>query len=73
MRWTLSYQEFILAGAVATDTVRADAAGVWEAQDEVDLRLMLIGMADRYTLTAELLNEAGVVQATETVEFKARD
>ena len=73
VRWTLSYQEFILAGAVATDTVRADAAGVWEAQDEVDLRLMLIGMADRYTLTAELLNEAGVVQATETVEFKARD
>ncbi len=73
VRWTITYQEFILAGAVASDTVRADENGVWEARREVDLRLMLIGMADGYTLTAELLNAAGAVQATETLEFKARD
>lgn len=72
VRWTISYQEFILAGDVATGTVRADAAGNWRAEQEVDLRLLLIGMADRYTLSAELLDAAGAVQQTEVVGFKAR-
>ncbi|MGI5817050.1 MAG: stalk domain-containing protein [Armatimonadota bacterium] len=72
VRWTISYQEFILTGDIASATVTADDAGNWQAADQVDLRLLLIGMADRYTLTVELLDAAGVVQQTRSIEFRAR-
>ena len=71
VRWTVSYQALILAGDISSGTVVADAAGNWQAANQVDLRLLLIGMADRYTLQAELLDDAGQVQETRTVEFRA--
>ena len=72
VRWTVSYTAFILTGDIATGTVEADAAGKWQAAAEVDLKLLLIGMADGYTLTAELLDAAGAAVQTKTVQFKAR-
>ena len=72
IRWTIGYQEFILAGEIASGTVTADDAGNWQVADQVDLRLLLIGMADRYTLTAELLDAGGAVRETRSVEFRAR-
>lgn len=72
VRWTVSYQEFILTGEVASAEVEANGAGIWEAANEVDLKLLLIGMADTYTLKAELVDEAGAVEQTETVQFSAR-
>jgi hypothetical protein len=73
VRWTISYQKVILTGDVKSGTAVADAAGNWEAGEEVDLRLMLFGMADRYTLTVELLNAEGGVAQTRSVGFKADD
>ena len=73
MRWTISYREFILSGQISTGTAQTDATGHWEAEDQVDLKLLLVGMADNYSLKAELLNAAGEVQQTETVEFNADD
>ncbi len=73
VRWTVAYTAFILAGDIATGTVQANAAGNWQADNEVDLKLLLIGMADGYSLTAELLDAAGAVAQTKTVQFKAKD
>lgn len=73
VRYTVSYQEFILAGDIATATVQADAAGNWQAEQEIDLKLLLVGMADKYTVKAELLDAAGTVQQTKTVNFEAND
>lgn len=73
VRWTIGYEVFILSGNVGTGTVEADAAGEWEATEQVDLKLMLFGMADQYTLKAELLSAAGEVQDTSSVKFTARD
>lgn len=73
VRWTINYEKFILAGQVGTGTAVAGADGVWQAANEVDLRLLLVGMGDRYTLVAELLGPGEAVQQTEEVQFRARD
>ncbi|MFW5868744.1 MAG: hypothetical protein ACOCX2_13055, partial [Armatimonadota bacterium] len=73
VRWTISYREFILSGNVNTGTVEADGAGNWQTAEEVDLKLLLVGMADTYTLKAELLDDEGAVQQTKSVRFEADD
>ncbi|MFP4248202.1 MAG: copper amine oxidase N-terminal domain-containing protein [Armatimonadota bacterium] len=73
VRWTINYQKVILTGEVRSRTATADADGIWEAAEQVDLRLMLFGMADQYTLTAELLDADGAVVQTKSVQFEADD
>ncbi len=73
VRWTISYRKVILTGDVKSGTAIADAAGTWEAAEQVDLRLMLFGMADQYTLTAELLGADGAVVQTRSMQFEADD
>lgn len=73
VRWVVEYQEFIVTGEVAGGTVTAAADSTWQADDRVDLKIVLIGMADRYSLTAEQLNAEGEVVAEEAVTFTARE
>lgn len=71
--WIISYQKAILGGEIARGTVTVGPDGTWQADREVDLKLFLVGMADRYTLTAQALGPDNAVVAEARVNFTARD
>lgn len=73
VQWIITYQKAILAGEVARGTVTVAADGTWQAGREVDLKLFLVGMADRYGLTAQLLGADDAVVSEAAVAFTARD
>jgi len=73
VQWVITYQKLILGGEVARGTVTVGGDGTWGAAGEVDLKLLLIGMADNYTLTAQLLGEGDQVVAESSVTFTAAD
>lgn len=73
VRWAITYRKVILGGEVDSGTVVADQTGVWRGAREVNLSIPLIGLADVYTMTAELLDERGDVIETITANFRAGD
>ncbi|MEA3400838.1 MAG: stalk domain-containing protein [Armatimonadota bacterium] len=73
VRWAVEYRKLIVGGEVASGTARIRENGVWRTDEQVDLKVLLIGMADEYTLTAELLDDGGNVVEEESVKFTARE
>jgi len=74
VRVTVSYSTRVLielAGQVTQVSVVADEEGKW-ATPEVDLKLPLFGMADKYQVVAELLDGTGSVLETDTINLKGR-
>lgn len=71
--WAITYQKAILGGEIARGTATVGADGTWQADRDVDLKLFLVGMADRYQLTAQVLGADNAVVAERVVEFTARD
>ncbi len=73
VQWVITYQKLILGGEVARGTATVADDGTWQADAPVDLKLLLVGMADRYTLTAQLLGEGDAVVDEASVNFTARE
>ena len=73
VQWVITYQKLILAGEVARGTATIAADGTWQAGEAVDLKLLLVGMADGYALTAQLLGEGDAVVNEASVRFTARE
>jgi len=73
VQWVITYQKAILGGEVAREIVTVGADGTWQAGREVDLKLFLVGIADRYKATAQLLGAGDAVVAEASVNFTARE
>ncbi len=73
VQWVITYHKLILGGEVARGTATVAADGTWQAANPVDLKLLLIGMADGYTLTAQLRGEGDAVLDEASVRFTARE
>ncbi len=73
VRWIITYRKLILGGEVARGEVTVGDDGTWQAAEEIDLKLPLLGMADGYVLTAQLLGEDGAVVDEQEVEFTAAE
>ncbi|MGC9317140.1 MAG: stalk domain-containing protein [Armatimonadota bacterium] len=73
VRWSVAYRKLIVGGQLASGTTTIPDNGVWRAEEQVDLKVMLIGMADEYTLTAELLDDQGNAVERDVVRFTARE
>ncbi len=73
VQWVIAYRKLILGGEVARGTVTVGGDGTWRAAGEVDLKLLLLGMADNYTLTAQLLGDGDQAVAESSVIFTAAD
>ncbi|MGD9496399.1 MAG: copper amine oxidase N-terminal domain-containing protein [Armatimonadota bacterium] len=73
VEWAIRYQKVILAGETGRGTATIAEDGTWTAAEEVDLRHPLLGMGDRYTLTAQLLGEGDEVLEELSVTFTASD
>ncbi len=73
VRWSISYRKIILGGELSNGVATIAGDGTWQAEEEVDLRLPLLGMADAYTLEAQLVDAGGDVIERRTVNFTAAE
>ncbi len=72
VRITLTYNTRILvelSGQVAQVTCTANEDGQWQTE-AIDLKLPLLGVADKYQVVAELLDADGTVVETQTINIK---
>ncbi len=72
VRCTISYVKIIFAGELTSVVLKVDEDGNWES-DEIDLKIPLLKMADKYTLHCELLDAEDKVVEEQQVEFNARE
>lgn len=72
VRYTISYVKIILAGELTSAVLQVGQDGNWES-DEIDLKIPLLKMADKYTLRCELLDAQDEVVDQQQVEFTARE
>lgn len=72
VRCTISYVKIIFAGELTSVVLEVDEDGNWES-DEIDLKIPLLKMADKYTLRCELLDAEDKVVEEQQVEFDARE
>ncbi len=73
VHWLVRYREAFLSGQLAEGTAVAANDGTWQAGNEVNLRVLLIGIADSYSVTARLLGAGDVVVNEQTVNFSVGD